>query len=69
VKKGITLDAATLEGLVDLCIEHEVLIEFNRKYGLPPAAMREIARRKRAKHVFSSDAHRVEELRNGTEEP
>jgi hypothetical protein len=45
------------------------LIEFNRKYGLPPAAMREIARRRRAKHVFSSDAHRVEELRNGTEEP
>lgn len=69
VKKGITLDSATLESLVDLCIEHEVLIEFNRKYGLPPAAMREIARRRRAKHVFSSDAHRVEELRNGTEEP
>jgi putative hydrolase len=67
VKRGITLDPATLESVVDLCIEHEVLIEFNHKYGLPPTAMREIVTRRRAKHVFSSDAHRVEELRNGTE--
>jgi len=29
-------------------MEHEVLIEFNHKYGLPPAAMREIVRRKLA---------------------
>jgi putative hydrolase len=68
VKHGITLDAPTLEGLVNLCIEHEVLIEFNHKYDLPPAAMREIATRRHAKHVFSSDAHRVEELRKGAEE-
>jgi putative hydrolase len=67
VKRGITLDLATLESVVDLCIEHEVLIEFNHKYGLPPAAMREIVIRRRAEHVYSSDAHRVEELRNGTE--
>ena len=68
VKHGIALDHATLESLVDLCMEHDVLIEFNHKYGLPPAAMREIVRRRRATHVFSSDAHRVEELRKGTEE-
>jgi putative hydrolase len=68
VKNGISLDPGTLEILVDLCIEHEVLIEFNHKYGLPPADMRKIVMRRRAKHVFASDAHRVEELRNGTEE-
>ena len=68
VKKGISLDPATLESLVELCREHEVLIEFNRKYGLPPAAMREIVMRRRAKHVLASDAHRVQELRKGMEE-
>jgi DNA polymerase (family 10)/putative hydrolase len=67
VKQGITLDQATQEHVIDLCIEHEVLIEFNQKYRLPSAAMRDLVRRRRATHVFGSDAHRVEDLWNGTE--
>jgi histidinol phosphatase-like PHP family hydrolase len=68
LKQGITLDHATLERIVDLCIEHDVLIEFNQKYRLPSAAMRALVRRRRATYVFGSDAHRVEDLWNGTEE-
>jgi putative hydrolase len=68
VKQGIALDQATLESVVDLCIEHDVLIEFNHKYRLPSAAMREQVRCRGAKYVFGSDAHRVEDLWNGTEE-
>ena len=68
VKQGIALDQATLESVVDLCIEHDVLIEFNQKYRLPSAAMRDLVRRRRGNICFRSDAHRVEDLRNGTEE-
>ena len=68
VKHGISLDHATLESLVERCIEQDVVIEFNRKYGLPPAAMRELALRKRARYAFGSDAHRVEDLWNRAEQ-
>jgi putative hydrolase len=67
VKQGITLDQATLECVVDLCIAHNVLIEFNQKYRLPSAAMCDLVRRRLAKYVFGSDAHRVEDLWNRTE--
>jgi DNA polymerase (family 10)/putative hydrolase len=67
VKQGISLDYATLESVVELCIEHDVLIEFNQKYRLPSTAMRDLVRRRRATYVFGSDAHRVEDVWNGTE--
>jgi putative hydrolase len=68
LKQGITLDHATVERIVDLCIEHDVLIEFNQKYRLPSAAMRALVRRRQAAYVSGSDAHRVDDLWNGTEE-
>jgi len=64
VRKGIPLDLATVEGLIDLCIQHQVLIEFNAKYRLPGDAMRAMVVDRRAKYVFGSDAHRVDALRN-----
>jgi histidinol phosphatase-like PHP family hydrolase len=67
MRHGIPLDLATLEGLIDLCREAEVLVEFNQKYRLPSAAMRALAIRKGARHVFGSDAHRVEALWDGKE--
>lgn len=64
VRHGIPLDLATVEGLIDLCGEREVLIEFNKKYRLPSDSMRALVVARGARYVFGSDAHRVEALRD-----
>jgi putative hydrolase len=63
VRNGIPLDLATVEGLIDLATEQQVLIEFNAKYRLPSDTMRAMVVDRRAKYVFGSDAHRVDALR------
>lgn len=63
VRNGIPLGLETVESLIDLCTEQQVLIEFNGKYRLPSDAMRALVVERRAKYVFGSDAHRVEALR------
>ena len=67
VKYGIPLYLATWGGLVEVCMESQVLIEFNRKYGLPPEGMRALVRERNARYVVGSDAHRVEALWDGKE--
>ena len=64
VRHGIPLDLATVEGLIDLCSERQVLIEFNGKYRLPGDSVRAQVVARGAKYVFGSDAHRVEALRD-----
>src|SRR5262249_50692392 len=68
VRNGVPLDLATVERLIDLCIEHDVLIEFNAKYRLPSDTMRALVVRRGAKHVFGSDGHRVDALRSRKDE-
>jgi DNA polymerase (family 10)/putative hydrolase len=64
VRHGIPLGLGTVEELIDLCVEREVLIEFNRKYRLPGDAIRALVVARGARYVFGSDAHRVDALRD-----
>jgi DNA polymerase (family 10)/putative hydrolase len=61
-KHGIHLDEQEEERLVRLCMEKQVVIEFNGKYGLPDPSLREKVRALRALYVYGSDAHSVDEL-------
>jgi putative hydrolase len=62
VKRGIVLSDQDEERLVRLCIEKEVLIEFNGKYNLPGPSLREKVIALGAPYVYGSDAHSVAEL-------
>lgn len=64
VRHGLPLDLATVEELIDLSSERQVLIEFNRKYRLPSDSIRALVRARGARYVFGSDAHRVDALRD-----
>ncbi len=64
VRHGMPLDLATVEELIDLSSERQVLIEFNRKYRLPSDTIRILVRARGARYVFGSDAHRVDALRD-----
>ncbi|HEV8439992.1 MAG TPA: PHP domain-containing protein [Methylomirabilota bacterium] len=68
MRNGIPLDLATVESLIDLATDRQVLIEFNRKYRLPSDAMRALVVERGAKYVISSDAHRVDALRSRKDE-
>src|SRR3989337_3591748 len=57
VKYGIPLDLATWGGLVEVCMESQVLIEFNRKYGLPPEGLRALVRERNGRYVAGREAH------------
>lgn len=61
-RHGIPLGAADEERFVRLCLEREVLIEFNGKYDLPSPSFRERVCAMGAPYVYGSDAHRVAEL-------
>jgi histidinol phosphatase-like PHP family hydrolase len=61
-RHGIPLSTADEVQLVRLCMEREVLIEFNGKYGLPSPSFREAVHALGAPYVYGSDAHRVAEL-------
>lgn len=59
---GIHLSEPEEERLVRLCLERQVLIEFNGKYGLPGPSLREKVRALGAPYVYGSDAHSAAEL-------
>lgn len=61
-KRGIVLTDAQEARLVDLCHEHHVLVEFNSKYHLPYASMREKVKALGIPYVYGSDAHSAAEL-------
>jgi DNA polymerase (family 10)/putative hydrolase len=61
-KQGIILSGLEEERLVRLCIEKQVLIEFNGKYNLPGLSFREKVKALGASYVYGSDAHSVAEL-------
>lgn len=61
-KHGIALDDKQENRLVQLCIDHEVLIEFNSKHQVPSASLREKIIASRAPFIYGSDAHCVSEL-------
>ncbi len=61
-KHGINLSEQEKERLVRLCMEKQVVIEFNGKYDLPDPSMREKVRALGAPYVYGSDAHSVDEL-------
>lgn len=61
-KRGIVLTDDQEERLIRLCIEQQVLVEFNGKYDLPRPSMREKVRTLGAPYVYGSDAHSAAEL-------
>lgn len=61
-KRGVTITDEQEDRLIRLCIEQQVLVEFNGKYGLPRPAMREKVKALGAPYVYGSDAHSVVEL-------
>jgi DNA polymerase (family 10)/putative hydrolase len=61
-KRGITLTDKQEERLIRLCQEQQVLVEFNGKYNLPRASMREKVKALGIPYVHGSDAHSVSEL-------
>jgi len=62
-RKGLVLEPETLVELVDLCKAHDVLVEYNEKYGLPGERMRALVAARGVAHVVGSDAHSVAALR------
>ncbi len=65
-RQGVALDEETLAELMELCRAHDVLVEFNEKYGLPPEAVRALVLSRGVAHVAGSDAHSVAALRRLT---
>jgi DNA polymerase (family 10)/putative hydrolase len=61
-KRGIILTEEQEERLVRLCQEQRVLVEFNGKYNLPHASMREKVKTLGIPYVYGSDAHSAAEL-------
>lgn len=61
-KQGILLSDQEEERLVRLCLDRQVLIEFNSKYDLPGPSLREKVKALGAPYVYGSDAHTVAEL-------
>jgi DNA polymerase (family 10)/putative hydrolase len=61
-KRGIVLTDEQEERLIRLCMEQQVLVEFNGKYDLPRPAMREKVKTLGASYVYGSDAHSAAEL-------
>ena len=62
IKRRIKLVEDEINGIIDTCIEENVFIERNLKYGLPPPRFMELAVKRGAKFVIGSDAHSVDEL-------
>lgn len=61
-KRGIILTEEQEERLIHLCQEQRVLVEFNGKYNLPHAPMREKVKTRGIPYVYGSDAHSASEL-------
>lgn len=61
-KHNIKLQEDELKGIIDVCIEKEILIERNLKYNLPDVNFIKLAINKGAKFVIGSDAHSITEL-------
>ena len=61
-KHNIKLEENDLKEIINVCIESNVLIERNFKYGLPDVNFMKLAIDKGAKFVMGSDAHNINEL-------
>jgi putative hydrolase len=61
-KRGIILTDEQEERLIRLCQEQRVLVEFNGKYNLPRASLREKVKALEIPYVYGSDAHSASEL-------
>ena len=61
-KHKIKLEENELKEIINVCIENNVLIERNLKYGLPDVNFMKLAISKRAKFVVGSDAHNINGL-------
>jgi histidinol phosphatase-like PHP family hydrolase len=60
--KGFELNDIDVVDVIDLCIQYDVLIEYNLKYKVPSDKFLRIAYAKGAKIVVGSDAHGIDAI-------
>jgi len=66
-KTGFSLTVDELEEIFNLMRKHDVLLEINRRYGLPEKEWANIASEMGVKIVRGGDVHRVEDLKRSRE--